>query len=256
MQKRRLCCIGSVFLLCICMLTACTVGNHKKQKEEERADYFIGVVKDNAPYYYEDENGNPKGYYVNLMSLLSEKYSFTYEFVPVDLLSYEDNLKNEMIDAFIGVAATEVGKESSFFVSKQLYISNLCVLAPFGSKISNLKGIKDKSIVAVSGAEEEHFARYLANKYKGQAVPFLSVKDALLDIEEGNSQIIVVDANYYDNHRALFEKWTCLKKSESFRNLHKVVTTKNKKFQKIISEGLIELEKSDKIKKAFTQNEQ
>lgn len=226
MPKRRLLYINGMLLLIVCMLAGCASGGQGKLEGEKKADYSIGVVEENAPYYYE-EDGSPKGYYVNFISELSKKKTFTYEFVPIDTSTYEELLSGKEIDAFIGDSVTETGKEDTFIESKPFYTSGICVLSAPGSNIHSLKEIKGKKIAAVSGAEEESAAKYLANKYEGQSIVFSSIKEALTDIKEGYSQILVVDEEYYKNQEETFKNWASLKKLENFQNKHKFFVMNN-----------------------------
>lgn len=239
MQKKKRYYICSIFLLLLCILTGCTLGNGR-QKENRKVDYYIGVVDQNAPYYYEDKDGTSKGYYADIMSALSKKYSFSYEFVPVTMSSYEECLSEKSIDGFIGNTVCETGKEKSFFESEGFYTSDLCLLSPESSGIDNLKKVKDKVIVTVSESEEEVFAKYISNKYKAQVVTFSSIKQAVSDIKDGYSQAIVVDEEYYKSNKDIFKNWTLVKNTKRFQNTHMLVTRKNGKLQDIFKKGLAE----------------
>lgn len=248
MQKRRLFITGMLLVL-IGVLAGCSFG--KQEKQEKKADYYIGVVENNAPYYYE-EDGTPKGYYVNLMDLLAKKYSFTYAFVPVDISSYEENLSDNRIDAFIGAVTAKSYKESSFFESETLYTSKVYALAASNANIHTLKETENKGIATVADTEEEKFAKYLAKKYSTQAVSFSSMKEALSDIENGQSQLLTVDAAYYDNHPEVFKNWRCLNKSQRFQNTHKLLAKKDGKLQSIFEKEIPELKKSGELQAAFS----
>lgn len=226
MPKRKWLHINGILLLIVCILAGCASGGQGKLEEKEKVDYSIGVVEENAPYYYE-EDGSLKGYYVDFISELSKKKAFTYEFVPVDTSTYEELLSEKKINAFIGDPIAEKGQEDTFDESKSFYTSEICILSAPGSNIRSLKEIKGKNITAVSGAEEEAAAKYLANKYEGQSVAFSSVKEALTDIEGGYSQIIVVDEEYYKNQEETFKDWVYLKKLENFQNKHKFFVVNN-----------------------------
>lgn len=255
MQKRKLF-ISSILLLLVCVLAGCSFGSQEKQKEKKTADYYIGVVEDNAPYYYEAKDGTPKGYYVNLMNLLAKKYSFTYAFVPVEISSYEENLSENGIDAFIGAMPAKTYKESTFFESEILYTSKVYALAVSGTNIRTLKEAESKGIAAVSNTEEETFAKYLANKYEARAVSFSSMEEALSDITNGQSQILTVDAAYYKEHSEIFKNWICLNKSQRFQNTHKLLTKKDGKLQSIFREGIAELKKSGELQEVFSKTKE
>ena len=224
MRKKKRIPVSIMLLVFLFLLTGCTLGG-TKQEAETKVDYYIGVVDDNAPYYYE-EDGVPKGYYADFVAAMAKEEPFTYKFVPVD--------------GFIGATNASSGK--NILASKSFYTSNICVLAPKSSNISTLKQIKDNSIAAPADTEEEVFAKYLANRYKGRAVPFLSVKEALSDIESGNTQILVADKEYYKQHKETFKSWKVLKTSHRFQNEHRLFMQKDGKLQEIYSKGIKALE--------------
>lgn len=252
MQKRKRCYVGSIFLLFLCILTGCTLGN-RQQKEEKQADYYIGVINENAPYYYEEKDGTSKGYYADIMSALSKEYSFSYEFVPVSTTTYEQCLLEKSIDGFIGSVTEKVGENKNFFESESFYASNLCVLAPESSGIHNLKQMQDKKIAAISGTKEEVFAKYIANKYKGQTVLFSSIGQAMSDIQNGYSQAMVIDEEYYKSNEDSFKNWILIKRTKRFQNTHTVTARKNEKLQDIFSEGLTKLRESGELENILTQ---
>lgn len=250
MQKKKRMSIGIVLLVFLFLLTGCMPGETKKETET-KANYYIGVVNDNAPYYYE-EDGAPKGYYADFIAALAKEESFTYKFVPIDVTSYNENLSQKSIDGFIGEANVVSGE--NILASKSFYTSDICVLTPKGSNISTLKQIKDNSIAASADTKEEVFAKYLANRYKGQAVSFLSIKEALSDIGAGNTQVLVADKEYYKQHKETFKGWKVLKTSHRFQNEHRLFMQKDGKLQKIYSKGIKTLETNGSLKDIFTQN--
>lgn len=250
MQKKRRIYVGIIMLMSLFFLTGCVPGETKKEAGT-KVDYYIGVVNDNAPYYYE-ENGTPKGYYVDLVAALAKEVSFTYEFIPVDISSYNENLSEKTIDGFIGDVAMD--SEENAFVSEPLYTSNICILVPENSNISTLKRIKDNGIATMAGTNEESFATYLANRYKGWAIAFPSVKEAVSDIEAGNTQVLVADEAYYVQHKEEFKNWKILKISQRFQNTHRLFMQKDEKLQSIYSKGIKQLETDGGLKDIFTQN--
>ena len=72
MQKRKQFTLGIITLLLLCILAGCQFGNQKK-KTEKKVDYYIGVVDNNAPYYYKDADGTEKGLYVTFLDKLSKE---------------------------------------------------------------------------------------------------------------------------------------------------------------------------------------
>ena len=142
MRKKKRIPVSIMLLVFLFLLTGCTLGG-TKQEAETKVDYYIGVIDDNAPYYYE-EDGLPKGYYADFVAAMAKEEPFTYKFVPVDASSYNENLSKKSIDGFIGATNASSGK--NILASKSFYTSNICVLAPKSSNISTLKQ-KKKIIV-------------------------------------------------------------------------------------------------------------
>ena len=96
MRKKKRIPVSIMLLVFLFLLTGCTLGG-TKQEAETKVDYYIGVVDDNAPYYYE-EDGLPKGYYADFVAAMAKEEPFTYKFVPVDASSYNENLSKKSID--------------------------------------------------------------------------------------------------------------------------------------------------------------
>lgn len=217
MQIKKIFRIGITCLFLLCILAGCQSGGEDK-KTVKKADYYIGVVDDDAPYYYKDTDGTQKGTYVTFLDNLAKEQSFTYEFVPVDASSCEQNLLTKSIDGFIG--SNRINSEIKNLSETEVSTANLCVLSPKEVKIRNLQGMKDKGIASQADAGEEIYAKYLANKYKAKATMFSSVSEAKSDIENGYSQVLVVDEEYYNAHKEEFINWNCLKTSSRFQNKH------------------------------------
>ena len=78
---------------------------------------------------------------------------------------------------------------------------------------------------------------------RGGTVPFLSVKEALSDIEAGNTQILVADKEYYKQHKETFKSWKVLKNKPSFSKLNiGFFMQKDGKLQEIYSKEIKALE--------------
>ena len=113
MQRRKQFTLGIITLLLLCILAGCQFGNQKK-KTEKKVDYYIGVVDNDAPYYYKDADGTEKGLYVTFLDKLSKEQSFTYMFVPMDISASEQSLSEQSVDGFIGSTVVKIGKRKSF----------------------------------------------------------------------------------------------------------------------------------------------
>lgn len=113
MQKRKQFTLGIITLLLLCILAGCQFGNQKK-KTEKKVDYYIGVVDNNAPYYYKDADGTEKGLYVTFLDKLSKEQSFTYMFVPMDISASEQSLSEQSVDGFIGSTVVKPEKRKFF----------------------------------------------------------------------------------------------------------------------------------------------
>lgn len=217
MQIKKAFRIGITCLLLLCLLAGCQSGG-KDKKAVKKADYYIGVVDDNAPYYYKDSDGTEQGIYVAYLDNLAKEQSFTYEFVPVDAPSCEQNLLTQSIDGFIG--SNIINTEIKSLSETEISTANLCVLSPKEVGMRSLQGLKDKGIASLADGGEEIFAKYLANKYKAKTTTFSSVTEAKSDIENGYSQALVIDEEYYNAHKEDFANWICLKISSRFQNKH------------------------------------
>ena len=152
---------------------------------------------------------------MTFLDKLSKEQSFTYMFVPMDISASEQS-----VDGFIGSTVVKTG-EKEVLSGSEFYTSDICVLVPKESRLLDMRSLKNKIIAAPAGAGEERFAKYLENKYKGRAITFSHVEEAIGDIEKGYSQALILDKEYYDAHMDAFKNWNCLKVSSQFQNNHK-----------------------------------
>lgn len=222
-----------VLLILIGIFSGCQSGMGKEEKETKKVDYRIGVVADNAPYYEKESDGTEKGYYVDFLNTLAKEESFTYVFVPVDMISYEQSLLNKTIDAFIGTGMIDSDKENRITEGRAFYTSDICMLSPIAQKINTLKEIENKQISVPCGTKEEIYAEYLANKYKAQSIAFANIAESIKDTQIGYSQICILDREYYENHAGIFGDWQCIKVSHHFQNIHRFYTGSNGKLKKL-----------------------
>ena len=99
MRKKKRIPVSIMLLVFLFLLTGCTLGG-TKQEAETKVDYYIGVVDDNAPYYYE-EDGLPEGYYADFVAVMAKEEPFTYKSVNVNSSSDKQKLAKKSIDGLI-----------------------------------------------------------------------------------------------------------------------------------------------------------
>ncbi|MFR5083818.1 MAG: transporter substrate-binding domain-containing protein [Anaerobutyricum hallii] len=165
--------------------------------ETKVVDYYIGVVDDNAPYYYE-EDGLPKGYYADFVAAMAKEEPFTYKFVPVDASSYNENLSKKSIDGFIG--ATNASSLCKKILASQLLIISQYFEVFSAKKFCNISTLEQYKITEFAATmpmteEEVIIAKHLCKSlYKRQLhFSLQDVRTFMMPLRPVTLQILAAD---------------------------------------------------------------
>lgn len=203
---------------------------------KEKVDYTIGVEENNAPYFSLDANGNPTGFYADLVEAIAEKQGFTYQF---ENMTATEAAAGEGVscDFFLGTLKEKEKQQSEMF-----YQSKLCVVTQQGNKGKKLKNLENQSIAARASTGENDFAEYLAVKYDADSILFQTLDSTLEDMKEGYSFAAVLDAGNASTLLQQDQTLQMVKTSEKYFNEHRFTALKKDGIAKQISEGLAQIQ--------------
>ena len=206
--------------------TASNEGSSNKsevKKTMEKDKLIIGLDDTFVPMGFKNENGELVGFDVELAKAVCEKLGKEYEFQPIDWSMKETELNSGNIDLiWNGYSITDSRKEKVEF--SKAYLDNRQVIVTLAdSNINNKSDLEGKKV----GAQNESTAvdavkadeSNIIEKFDGgDLITFENNNDALMDLESGRLDAIVVDeilARYYIEARGA-EKYKIL--DENFGN--------------------------------------
>lgn len=187
-------------------IMACDKENVKTDKNNDTV--IIGLDDTFVPMGYKDKNGEIVGFDVDLAKEIFKRSGRKVEFQPVDWTMKESELNQGNIDLiWNGYSVTEERKEQVQF--SDAYLDNKQVIIALStSKLSAKEDLKDAKVGTQSESsslEAINKDQELAKSFKdGQPVLFDTYNDALMDLEAGRLDAVVVDeilARYYMKQR-------------------------------------------------------
>lgn len=236
--------VGVLFLAAALLLMGCSETKEEKtQKEPSGPDYYVGVEKENAPYYEVGDDGEPAGMYVDLMDALAQRAGFTYAFREMSTAEYIADAENDgsgekSCDFFLGTVEIEPGDASAYVQSDPVYETGLCLLTANGQGLQKMKDLRSMDIASRAATEEETFARYLADKYDAETIVFQNMANVISDLKEGYAQAVVLDKGNADVVIAQDANFKILTISEKYFSIHCFTAASEKGIPETILESL------------------
>lgn len=200
--------ISLVIIMGILSVNIMACGEEDKKAGKENDKVIIGLDDTFVPMGYKDENGEIVGFDVDMAKEIFKRSGKEVEFQPIDWTMKESELSQGNIDLiWNGYSITEERKEQIQF--SDAYLDNRQIIITLAdSKLSNkedLKGAKVGTQSESSSLEAINKEEELANSFKdGQPVLFDTYNDALMDLESGRLDAVVLDeilARYYTKQR-------------------------------------------------------
>lgn len=90
------------------------------QNKDDNSKIRVGFYQ-YSPYYFINEDGNPDGYYNDLLNLISKEIGIDYQYIYCDVNKATDKLKNGEVDLLFGINQTS--SRMSDFVYSDYYIA-------------------------------------------------------------------------------------------------------------------------------------
>lgn len=209
MRKRLLGILASTLIGAV-LLSSCgsKTANRDLDQIKKSGKIIIGLDDTFVPMGFKDEKGQIVGFDVDLAKEACKRLGVKAYFQPIDWTMKESELNNKKIDLiWNGYTITDERKKKVAFTKP--YLANKQVIVTLaGSSIGSKADLKGK-IVAVQSASSSQDAvdkdTDLEASFKGgQPVLFDNNNEALMDLEAGRTDAVVVDevlARYYVKQR-------------------------------------------------------
>lgn len=192
----------------------------KKEAVLDKDTLIVGIDDTFVPMGYKDDKGEIVGFDIDLAKEALKRMGNEVKFQPIDWSMKESELNGKKID-FIwnGYTITDERKEKVAFTSP--YLDNRQVIITLAnSKIESKKDLKGSKVGAQTGSSSVDAINgeqdVLKSFKDGKVVLFETNNDALMDLEAGRIDAVVVDeilGRYYTKQRGA-EKYKIL--SEDF----------------------------------------
>lgn len=183
------------FILAACsLLLVCGCGG--------RQSVIIGISKNSAPLSYQDSEGSPDGFIVDMAREVGKRMGLQVVFKYVDVQNGALNFKSEGVDAVWGKIEPDSSNKMLFTVP-YLYDSQVFVVKQ-SDKFSSVSDLNGKAVGAVEDANAYKIllkANIPAIK-GGKPTSFKEPVSAFLALDKGSVSAIAIDESYARNRMA------------------------------------------------------
>lgn len=171
-----------IFVSILALMVSC--GNEKK--------LVVGVNDGYKPFGYE-ENGEKKGFEVELWEAIAEEAGIQYEMQSMPAGEILKNVRNRKLDAAVaGITIKESRKKKIDFSTPYLHTGQLLAVDIHTRDIQKPEDLKDKIVAVKIGTSGYEYA----SKIKGikEIMAFPEIEEAFEALEKGEADAVVYDA--------------------------------------------------------------
>jgi len=206
-MKRRIISLVMVSLM-ILSLGAC------QNKGSDGEDNSLKYIQDNGklimglddtfpPMGFRDDQDNIVGFDVDIAQAVCDKIGVELVLQPIDWSAKEQELSTKNIDCIWNGFSVTPDREENLTMSFPYMTNNISLVVNNGSTVTSMANMAGKKLATQSGSSAEEVLNSEDNKAFKDSVgvtnPFTSYDTALLDLETGNSDAVLMDsvmANY------------------------------------------------------------
>lgn len=194
-----------VFSLAACSKdSASTSGEDNSLKYiQDNSKLILGLDDAFPPMGFRDDNDNIVGFDIDLAQAVCDKLGVKLELQPIEWDAKEQELNTKNIDCIWNGLSVTPDNEKNMTLSKSYMANKISLVVTNGSTIAAMADMAGKRLAVQSGSSAEETLDAEENKdFKaslGQVNPFSDYVTALMDLETGNSDAVLMDsvvANY------------------------------------------------------------
>ena len=163
----------------------------------------IGVSPDFAPFTYQDEQGEMKGFDIDYLDIISEYLGFDYVLVVEQMADIETDIEEGKIDCAIsGISITD-SRQADFLFTDSYFSNSLTIIKNKDVEAESRKDLIHMKLGAEKGtAADEYLEKYL-KKYNNTIRTFENSTIMFRALERGRLDAAIYDATgveYYMDH--------------------------------------------------------
>jgi polar amino acid transport system substrate-binding protein len=206
-MKKRILCLVLVSLMVLSLAACKKDGNNGEDNSlkyiQDKGELVLGLDDAFPPMGFRDENDNIVGFDIDLATAVCEKLGVELKLQPIEWDAKNQELNTKNIDCiWNGLSVTEENKKN-MTMSDTYMLNNITLVVTKDSAIKSMSDMAGKKLAVQSGSSAEDTLDNEDNKdFKaslGQVNPFEDYTIALMDMETGNSDAVLMDsvvANY------------------------------------------------------------
>ncbi len=206
-MKKRLLCLVMVTLMVI-SLAACqnkgTDGDDGSLKYiQENGKLILGLDDAFPPMGFRDDADKIVGFDIDLATAVCEKLEVELVLQPIEWEAKEQELSTKNIDCIWNGFSITPERQENLTMTQPYMLNNISLVVVNGSAVTSMADMAGKNLAVQSGSSAEETLNNEDNKaFKdslGQVNPFGDYVTALMDLETGNSDAVLMDsivANY------------------------------------------------------------
>jgi polar amino acid transport system substrate-binding protein len=173
-------------------------GDNSLKYITDKGTFVLGLDDSFPPMGFRDDNDNIVGFDIDLASAVCEKLGVELELQPIEWDAKEQELSTKNIDCIWNGLSVTPDREENLTLSESYMTNNISLVVVKDSPIASMADMASKRLAVQSGSSAEETLNADENKdFKdslGQVNPFGDYATALMDLETGNSDAVLMDS--------------------------------------------------------------
>lgn len=169
----------------------------------DKGELILGLDDSFPPMGYRDDNGEIIGFDIDLANAVCEKLGVKLKLQPIDWEAKEQELNTKNIDCIWNGMSVTPDRQKNMTLSKPYLTNNISLVVKSDSTIASMADMAGKKLAIQGSSSAEEALNDSANddfrNSLAEVLPFEKYDTALMDMETGNSDAVLMDtvmANY------------------------------------------------------------
>ncbi len=178
-------------------------GDQSLQYILDKGEFVLGLDDSFPPMGFTDDQGNIIGFDIDLAKAVCEKLGVELKCQPIDWETKEQELNTKNIDCIWNGLSVTPERQNNMTMSKPYLTNNISLVVTNSSSIASMADMAGKKLAIQGGSSAEEALNDNANASfrdsLAEVLPFEKYDTALMDMETGNSDAVLMDtvmANY------------------------------------------------------------
>ena len=170
---------------------------------QDNGKLILGLDDSFPPMGFRDDNNEIAGFDIDLANAVCEKLGVELVLQPIDWTAKEQELATKNIDCIWNGFSVTPERQANLEMSQTYLLNNISLVVTGDSRVTSMADMAGKKLAIQGGSSAEEALNAEDNKAfresVGQINPFEKYDMALMDLETGNSDAVLMDtvmANY------------------------------------------------------------